>query len=257
MVALLGFDTFVGAAEVLPPLSLSQVLIGVTLPAKVTVGGIDIDSGDLDGAAAPTLALDVGDAADLDRFVAASMDAAVGQMLEYRPRPASYYRYNLATSVTATVRALPTTALPGTIAMTVYGYQSLDLSDAKRMVLQAMVVLAEGETPRAQDAALAEEALLEVHETLRGKGLANRYDLTWPVTLIPAFAGRPYARMAGNLLADTFGLPAQRAQWLAQRAAEAEREMRRQTQVKTTGQPVSLEPYQAPPSFVLDLGVLG
>lgn len=257
MVALLGFDTFVGAAEVLPPLSLSQVLIGVTLPAKVTVGGIDVDSTELDGAAAPTLAIDIGDAADIDRFVAASLDPSTATLLEYRPAATGYYRYSAVATVTAAVQALPTSAIPGTIAMTVYGYQSLDLSDAKRMVLQAMVVLAEGETPRAQDAALAEEALLEVHETLRGKGLANRYDLTWPVTLIPAFAGRPYARMAGNLLADTFGLPAQRAQWLAQRAAEAEREMRRQTQVKTTGQPVSLDPYQAPPSFVLDLGVLG
>lgn len=257
MAALLGFDTFVAAGEVLPPLSLSQVLLSVPIPAKVTVGGIDVDAGVLDTAAAPTMAVDIGDAANLSRFVAASLEPPLGQLLEYRPLSTSYYRYNVANNVSVTVQALPTTAQPGPIAMTVYGYPSIDISEAARMVLQELGVLAEGESARAADQTLAIGALEEAHEGLRYKSLANRYDLVWPVTLIPVFAGRSYAKMAANLLADTFGVSVQRAQRLAQRSVEGEREMRRQTQIKTTGQPVSLEPYQDPPPFILDLGVLG
>lgn len=257
MVALLGFDGFVNSSEVLPPLVGGQVLVSVALPARTTVGGIDIAIDRIDANAAPTLTLDVGDAANPSRFVSASTFAGVGGLLEYRPLSAEYYRYNLASSVTVTVNAIPATAVPGVIAVTVYGYPSLDIADSARMVLQALGVLAEGETPRAADHVLAVEALSETHEQFRFKSLANRQDMAWPDTLIPVFAGRAYARMAANLLADTFGLSAQRAAVLAQRATEAEREMRRQTQTKSVGQPVSLEPYKAPPPYILDFGVLG
>lgn len=257
MAALFGFDTFVASAEVTPPWLAGATLLSVALPAKTAVGGIDVSVGDLDTNVAPLIALDVGDVNDLNRFVAASQVARDGGLLEYRPTSAEYYRYNLAASVLVTVQAVPATAQAGAIAATVYGYPSLDITDVQRMTLQALGVLGEGETARFEDSALAGEALAEVHEMLRYKALANRRDLAWPVGIIPAFAGRCYARMAANLLADTFGLSAQRAGVLAQRAAEAEREMRRQTYRKSDGGPVSLEPYLEDPPFILDIGVLG
>lgn len=254
--ALRGFDSFVASAALSPPYTLGATLLSLSLPSKVTVGGIDLSVDALDSNAAPLLALNIGDAVDDDRFVAADTTARAGGLLEYRPENTAWYRYNLATSVLTTVDVAPATAQAGAIAITVYGYPSLDISDAQKMVLQVLGVLAEGETPRAEDAVLALGALEEIHEQLRFKQLANRQDLAWPVTLIPVFAGRPYARMAANLLADTFGVSMQRAQVMAQRAVEGEREMRRQTAVKSTGAPVTLEPYLDPPPYYLDEGVL-
>lgn len=256
MTALRGFGSFVASAAVVPPYTLGATLLSVSLPAKATVGGIDMDVDALDSNATPLLALNIGDVNDDDRFVAADTTARAGCALEYRPDPTAYYRYNLAASVLVTVDVAAATGVLGSIAATIYGYPSLDISDAQKMVLQVLGVLAEGETPRAEDAVLARGALEEVHERLRFKGLANRQDLAWPVTLIPVFAGRAYARMAADLLADTFGVSMQRAQVMAQRAAEGEREMRRQTQVKTLGGPVTLEPYLDPPPYYLDEGVL-
>lgn len=256
MPALRGFDTFVAAASLAPPYNAGATLLSVALPAKATVGGIDLSVGDLDSNTAPTIGLDVGDVNLAPRFLLDDKTARDGGEAEYRPTSTLYYRYNNTANVLVTVNTGAATGAAGTIAATVYAYPSLDISDAQRMVLQVLGVLAEGETPRAADAALARGALEEIHEQLRFKRLANRQDLAWPVTLIPVFAGRPYARMAANLLADTFGLSAQRSQIVAQRAAEAEREMRRQTQLKSIGGPVTLEPYQEPPPFFLDEGVL-
>ena len=256
MTALRGFDTFVGAASVVPPYTAGATLLAVALPAKATVGGLDLSVGDLDSNTAPTIGIDVGDVNLAPRFLLDDKTARDGGEAEYRPLPALYYRYNLAANVLATVNTGAATGAVGTIAITVYAYPSLDISDAQRMTLQALGVLAEGETPRAADTTLARGAREEVHEQLRFKRLANRQDLEWPVTLIPVFAGRSYARMAANLLADTFGVSMQRMQALAQRAAEAEREMRRQTQVKSLGGPVTLEPYLDPPPYYLDEGVL-
>jgi hypothetical protein len=256
MAALRGFDSFVASAVATPPHGSGDVLLSVALPARVTVGGIDLSVGDLDANAAPTLSLNIGDAALQTRFVAGSSIARDGGLLEYRPESVEYYRYNLAANVLVRVAAPAATGATGTIAATIYGYLSLDISEAEKMVLQALGVLAEGETPRAEDAVLARGALVEVHEQFRFKALANRQDLAWPVTLLPSFAGRPYARMAADLLSDTFGLSAQRAQMGAARAKEAEREMRRQTQVKSTGKPVSLNPYKESPDYFLDEGIL-
>jgi hypothetical protein len=256
MAALLGFDGFTTSASVITPITLGAVLASVALPAKATVGGIDVDVGDLDANATPLIRLDVGDVADADRFVAASTIARDGGLLEYRPESAAYYRYPLASAVRVTVQTAPATGVAGTIGVTVYGYPSADISDAVRLTLQGLGVLAEGQTARAEDDVLAREALAEVHQMLRYKGLANRQDLEWPTTAIPLFAVRSYARMAGNLLADVFGLPAQRHAVLAQRAAEAEREIRRQTYVKYDGSPVNLEPYRDDPPYFLERGVL-
>lgn len=256
MAALRGFDGFTASASVTLPITLGAVLASVALPAKVAVGGIDVDVGDLDANTTPLIRLDVGDINDVDRFVAASPAARDGGLLEYRPASAAYYRYNLAANVRVTVQTAPATGVAGTIGVTVYGYPSADISDAVRLTLQGLGVLAEGQTARAQDDALAREAIDEVHQMLRGKGLANRQDMEWPVTAIPLFAVRPYARLAGNLLADVFGVPAQRAAIMAQRAAEAEREIRRQTYVKYDGSPVNMEPYREDPPYFLEEGVL-
>lgn len=251
-----GFDSFVASGPVFLPITLGAVLSSVSLPAKTAVGGIDVDVSDLDANATPLIALDVGDVADADRFVAASTVARNGGLLEYRPASAAYYRYSLASAVRVTVQAAPATGVVGTIGVTVYGYPSADISNAVRLTLQGLGVLAEGQTARAEDDVLARDALDEVHQMLRGKGLANRQDLEWPVTAIPLFAVRPYARLAGNLLADVFGLPAQRQAVVAQRAAEAEREIRRQTFVKYDGSPVNLEPYRDDPPYFLERGAL-
>jgi len=252
---LYGFDTWVATAALAAPYS--GTLVSVTLPARVAVGGLDMSVSVLDTNAAPTLTLDIGDAADADRFVADDESAQTGELLEWRPENTDWYRYPRGDEVLFAVgTGAASAAASGAISVVVYGYPSADLSDVTRATLQTLGVLAEGETARAEDASLAQEALAEVHEMLRGKGLANRQDLAWPLALIPMFALRPYASLAANLLADTFGVSAQRAQRLAARAAEAEREMRRQTRKASLGDPVTLEPYQELPDHILDYGVL-
>lgn len=245
MAALVGFDTFTASATVSTPITLAATLLTVPVPAGVAIGGIDLTVSDLDTNAAPTIALDVGDVVDADRFVAASTIARAGGTLEYRPAATAWYRYNAAAAVRVTVQATPALAsgAAGSIAGTIYGYPSVDRAVLVRQTLQLVGVVAEGETPRAEDAAIALEALADVHEMLRGKGIANKQDVAWPLAAVPLFAARSYAALAGNLLADTFGLSMQRAARLAQRAAEGEREIRRQTRKPTDGEPVNLEPY--------------
>jgi hypothetical protein len=256
MAALVGFDSFVGSAVLTPPYLLASTLASVVLPVRTTVGGIDIDVDDLDSNAAPTIALNVGDVTDVDRFVALDTTARAGGLLEYRPAATTWFRYPLGGTVNVTVGTVAATAVAGSIGITIYGYPSVDVSDIARATLQRMGVLAEGETPRFDDNAVTLEALAEVHEMLRGRRLANKQDLAWPLAAVPLFALRPYAAIAANMLADTFGLSAQRIQLMAQRAAEGERELRRQTQVPYSGKPVSLEPYRDPATFVLDYGEL-
>jgi hypothetical protein len=202
------------------------------------------------------MALDIGDAVDPDRFVAADESAQAGGLLEYRPE-APWWRYSAATSLLVTVAVAPATGALGALAVTLYGYPGVDLSRLVRQTLQTMGVLAEGETPRAEDASLVQEALNEIHQGLRYRGLAARQDLAWTLDAVPMFAARPYAVMAGDLLADTFGLSAQRAGRLAQRAVQMTQELSRQTQMKTSGDPVDMDPY-APPEgeFVSDYGRL-
>jgi len=254
---LFGFDTFVATGSVTGSLTAGTLLLAVTMPEKTTVAGLDLSVSVLDSAAIPTVTLDIGDAADADRFVADSDAAQSGELLEYRPANTEWYRYGKATPLRITVGDAAATSATGDLSLVVYGYPSADITDVVRATLQTMNVLAEGETARAEDAALALEALREVHEGLRGKRLANRQDMAWPLASVPMFAFRPYAVMAGNLLADTFGLSALRAQRLAARAKEAENEIRRQTAKKSLGGPVSLEPYLEDPPHILDLGVLG
>ena len=245
MAALVGFNTWTASATVSTPILLGATLLTVPVPAGTAIGGIDFTVSDLDTNAAPLIALDVGDIADADRFVAASTAARAGGTVEFRPAATAWYRYNAAANVLVTVQAAPATGAAGSIAATIYGYPAVDRAVLVRQTLQLIGELAEGETPRAEDAAIALEALADVHETLRGKGIANRQDMAWPLTAVPLFAARSYAAMAGNLLADTFGLSMQRAQRVAARAVEGEREIRRQTRKPYSGEPVNMEPYAA------------
>lgn len=245
MAALIGFDAYTASATVSTPITLAATLLTVAVPAGTAIGGLDLTVSDLDTNATPLVALDVGDAVDADRFVAAATTGRAGGTLECRPAATAWYRYNAASSVVVTVQTAPATGASGTIAATLYGYPSVDRAVLVRQTLQLLGVVAEGETPRAEDAAIALEALADAHEMLRGKNLARRQDLAWPLAAVPLFGARAYAAMAGNLLADTFGVSAQRAQRLAARAVEGERELRRQTRTPTAGGPVSLEPYRS------------
>jgi hypothetical protein len=257
MAALEGFDTYEKDAAVTTPIILGATLLSVAIPKGVCIGGIDVDVSDLDSNATPLIALDVGDAADQDRYVAASPIARDGGLLEYRPSNTDWYRYSAASAVLVKVATAPATGVAGAIAATVYGYPSADVAELVRSTLRGLGVLAEGETARAEDAALALEALAEIHEMMRGKRIANRQDLAWPLAAVPTFAARLYAAMAGNLLAATFGLSLQRMQAMAARAVEAERELRRQTAKGYSGKPVSLEPYREPETAVVDYAELG
>lgn len=255
MAALSGFDTATVTATVTTPITGGATLATLVLPARAVAAGFDLSASDLDGAASPAITLSVGDAANLTRFAAADTIAQAGGTSELRPASSAWWRYPAGGSVLVQCVTPPGSGIAGTVVLTGYYYPGADVADVVRVTLRGLGVLAEGETPRAEDAAIALEALADVHETVRGKGLAARLDLAWSLALLPLFAVRPYAAMAGNLLADTFGASAQRAATMAARAAEGERELRRQTRKATSGEPVNLEPYDPPP-FQLDYGVL-
>lgn len=243
MAALVGFDTITASAAVTAPFVAGQTILSIAVPARTVVAALDLTVSDLDSNAAPTVTLNVGDAADIDRYVAASTLARTGGTLEYRPDATAWWRYGTADAVTVRIGTDAATDASGSVSATLYVYPGVDVVDVVRATLQRMGILAEGETPRAEDSQEVHLALAEVHEMLRGRGIANRQDMAWPVALIPVFAVRAYAAMAANLLADAFLLPAQRVQLLAQRAVEGEREIRRMVRKATSGEPVSLEPY--------------
>jgi len=247
--ALAGVDVLVTIAPISGPLAAGALLAGTAVPARSVVAGFDLVSDDLDLHAAPTLLFEVGDAADPDRLAGGLTVGRAGGLYEHRPASAAWMRYRTAETVRVRVAAPPATpALSGTVTLRLYAYPAYGLEEMTRLVLQGLGVLGEGETARAADAQLAREALAEAHEGLRSKRLARRGDLAWPVELVPLFAARPYAALAGHLLAPVFGLPAARQQVQAARAAEAEREMRRQTQARSAGGPVSLDPDYAEPA---------
>lgn len=247
-----GFDIITGTASVTLPITLGATLLSVAVPARWTVGGVDLIASDMDGGTA--LTLDVGDAADADRYIAASIVGQTGDTAEYRA--ATYYRYGAVSAVTVKVKTAPASPAAGAVSLNLYGYLSADYSVVRKNVLRELGVLAEGQPSLAEDDALVREAMDEVHDTLRGKGLANRYDMEWTVDTLPLFASRLYAVMAAWRLCDVYGVPARRVQSLAAKAAEAEREMRRQTYRRSAGGPVSLEPYIEDEAFVLDYGTL-
>lgn len=253
MAALTGFDLVTGTATVTAPFAAAQVLLTQAVPARTVIGGIDLTASDLDSNAAPTVTLNVGDATLVNRFIAASTIARAGGTVEFRPVNTAWFRYNLGGSVLTAIGTDAATDASGTVSATLYTYPGVDVSDLARATLQRMGVLAEGETPRFDDNAITLEALAETHQMLRGRNLTAKQDLSWDLQAVPLFALRPYAAIAANMLADTFGLSGQRIQLMAQRAAEGERELRRQTRVPYSGEPVSLDPYVD--GVTLDYGV--
>jgi len=254
MAAPKGFDAIVGSAAVTAPFVAGDVLLSVPVPARTVVAALDLSAGALDSGGVPLLTLDVGDDALTTRFVAGTTVAQAGGKLEVRPVTAGWWRYSQASAVTVRVGADAAVDASGALALTLYTYPGVDVTTAITQTLSRLGVLAEGETPRAEYANEAEQALAEVHEMMRGRGLASRQDMAWPLALIPVFAVRAYASMAANLLAETFALPMPRKQLMAQRAAEAERELRRMTRVAYDGEPVDLEPYE-PKAKAADYGI--
>lgn len=252
MAALEGFDLISGTATVTTPFSAGATLLSVSVPARTVVAALDLTATDLDSNAAPTITLNVGDAVDLDRYLAASTVARAGGTVEYRPASSAWWRYNAASAVTVRVGTDAATDAAGSVSLTLYTYPGVDLADVVKATLQRLGVLGESEIPRAGDDQITREALAEVHEMMRGRTLTTRQDLTWPLELIPVFALRAYAGMAANLLADAFQLPAARIPILAQRAAEGERELRRMTRKPYSGEPVSLDPYGEITSYTTD-----
>lgn len=254
MAALEGFDLITGTATVTTPFAAGATLLSVSVPARTVVAALDLTATDLDSNASPAITLNVGDAADVDRYVAASTVARAGGTVENRPASSAWWRYTAADAVTVRVGTDAATDAAGTVSMTLYTYPGADLSDVVKATLQRLGVLGESETPRAGDDQITREALAEVHEMMRGRLLTTKQDLTWPLELIPMFALRAYAGMAANLLADAFQIPASRVPILAQRAAQGEMELRRMTRKPYSGEPVSLDPY-GEFNFSTDYGV--
>lgn len=239
-----GFDILTGTAAVSTPITLGATLLSVTVPARWVVGALDLTASQMDTNATPLMALDVGDAADADRYLAASIVARASGVAEYRPAGTAYHRYAASTAVLVTVETAPATGAAGAVSLDLYGYPSADYSVVRKNVLRMLGVLGEGQPSLAEDDALVREALEETHETMRGRGLANKQDMAWTLDTLPLFASRAYVAMGAWRLVDVYGIPARRVQSIAAMAAEAERELRRQTYKKTNYGPVSLEPYK-------------
>ena len=72
MAALVGFDTLTGTATVTAPFSAGATLLSLSVPARTVVAALDLTVTDLDSNASPAITLNVGDVADIDRYVAAS-----------------------------------------------------------------------------------------------------------------------------------------------------------------------------------------
>lgn len=81
--------------------------------------------------------------------------------------------------------------------------ESIGFASLAAEVLQKLAVIGEGETPNADQQALATARVTEVHDTLVALGYA-----AWPLDAIPLAVAAHYVTMACNLLAPAFGLPA-------------------------------------------------
>lgn len=254
MASLAGFDIRTASAAIAVAPTVGATYCSITMPARSVVGAVEVLSDQLDVATPGAITFAVGDALDPDRLASDVLVARLAGTETLEIEPEAFHRYGTATAVRLECTAEATTFAAGAVTLTLYSYQAADWATLRAMVLREMGVLAEGETPRAEDDRLVRDALAEVHEMLRGKGLASRQDLEWPVELVPLFAARPYANLAARLLAATYGLPAARIPLIEARATEAEREMRRQTRKPTAGGPVSLEPYLEEETLVLNEG---
>jgi hypothetical protein len=201
MAALRGFDAIAGAASVAAPFSAGDVLLSVVVPARTVVAGADLSASALDIGGTPTLTLNVGDDADVDRFLAATTLGQAGGEEEIRPATTGWYLYTQGGTVTVRVGTDAATDASGSVGLTLYTYPGVDITVAINQTLSRLGVIAEGETPRAEYANEADLAVREVHEHARYRSFAAREDMAWPVALIPVL---PYI-FTVILLAGFFG----------------------------------------------------
>lgn len=237
MAALEGFTVVSGGISLLAPLTLAQVPLSLPVPPRCVVAGADLTTTVLDTNAVPTLVLEVGDGNDPVRYLTSTI-GQTGGTVEARPASSAWWRYNTTDAVDVLVGVAPATGAVGTIGLTLYTYMASDYAALRRMVLQDLMVLASGEELSADDGELVDGALSEVHEELRfrafGEGsLAKRGDLEWPLWLVPDFAARSYARLAGEKLMTVYALnEADRAR-VERNARLAEQSLARQTRLPT------------------------
>jgi len=79
---------------------------------------------------------------------------------------------------------------------------ALTKADLRNAVMTRMGVLAAGETANAADAALVDQAIEDVHESLIQKGLAD-----WVTSAIPNVMKRPLIALVKYEVADDFSIP--------------------------------------------------
>lgn len=97
-------------------------------PAGFVVMGGSISGSDMDTNGSPTLAFDVGDSGDEDRFFAAS---AVGQAGTYSSALAvagHFYKYTARTEVRAYIQTAAATGAAGTLKVSLWGFIDPDYS---------------------------------------------------------------------------------------------------------------------------------
>ena len=244
MAALEGFQTLTATQTLSGALSLGNLLCSITVPAGYVVAGLDLTAPDLDTHATPLVMLSVGDPADTDRLLAADDVGKAGGTVEDRPEADDWHRYATATVVSVRVSTAPATSVTsGDVVLTLYVYPAATLAIAQELVLQELGVLGEGQTARAADTAQAAMALQEQYDENTALGLGARQDLVWPVHLIPRWAVRRVAQQAAYRLSGVYGAGGPKQQRLATNAAMAERELRRQCRVATSGDPVEAVYY--------------
>lgn len=238
MAALLGFDVLETTEELYAPVALGQLIAGVAVPAGYAVAALDLVSTDLDTGS--WLIFEVGDPANTARLLAGTTIGTTGGTEEVRPATTGWYRYDTAKTVSVRVKSAPFSGVAaGSVTLRLYTYPSVDQATSRAMVLEELGVLREGGTPRAADIVQADRALAEEHAEMRGLGLGNRQDLSWPLELLPRWAARHVAMGAAARLLGTYGVSLQRRQMIMAQAQQAEREMRRQTRTATAGNPVA------------------
>lgn len=75
-------------------------------------------------------------------------------------------------------------------------------ADLATRAMQKLGLLMPGESASSEDAALAQQKVQSVHDSLGARGL-----LRWTIDDIPVYAEEPYIIMAAALLAPEFGVP--------------------------------------------------
>lgn len=111
-------SVFVSHEVVVGELELADVIQMVKIPKGATILDVILGSDDLDSAG-PAILLDVGDAGDPDRFIAASTVAQAGGVARLDQVDGLAYEYTEDDTIDVTINTAPTTAAAGTINLTV------------------------------------------------------------------------------------------------------------------------------------------